>query len=135
MTGGTEAPSPRGRWAYAGVVASLIAAVALIWFDRLEPVLENVRWLWENGGSSRLYVVAVTILFLAILASSVFVISTRIQPLRNARTAGAATILGWLLEWWGTTEGLWSYFTFERPPIWIVFAWPIGSLVIDRAAT
>ena len=135
MTGRAEPSGARARLAYAAAVAGVLAAVAVIWFDRLQPVLRNVRWLWGRGGSSRLYVAAVTILFLAILVVTVHVISSRIQPVRDARIAGAAILVGWLYEWWGTTRGLWTYFTFERPPIWIVFAWPIGSLVIDRAAS
>ena len=114
MTGSAEPPGARARLTYAAVVAGVMAAVAVIWFDRLEPVLGNVRSLWERGGSSRLYVAAVTILFLAILAAAVHVISSRIQPVRDARIAGAAILVGWLFEWWGTTQGLWIYFTAVR---------------------
>jgi len=41
---------------------------------------------------------------------------------------------GLAIETWGTQSGLWSYFTHERPPLWIVPAWPIASLSIDRLA-
>jgi hypothetical protein len=39
---------------------------------------------------------------------------------------------GLVIETWGTTSGLWEYFTGERPPLWIIPAWPIASLAIDR---
>ena len=39
---------------------------------------------------------------------------------------------GLAIETWGTQTRLWSYFTFERPPLWIIPAWPIASLSIDR---
>jgi hypothetical protein len=39
---------------------------------------------------------------------------------------------GLAIESWGTQTGLWSYFTHERPPLWIIPAWPIASLSIDR---
>ncbi len=39
---------------------------------------------------------------------------------------------GLLLESWGTRTHLWTYYTQERPPLWILPAWPIASLAIDR---
>jgi hypothetical protein len=39
---------------------------------------------------------------------------------------------GLVIESWGTQTNLWHYFTTERPPLWIIPAWPIASLCIDR---
>ena len=39
---------------------------------------------------------------------------------------------GMVIESWGTQTELWSYYTSERPPLWIIPAWPIASLSIDR---
>ncbi|MBN1954250.1 MAG: hypothetical protein JW900_04280 [Anaerolineae bacterium] len=39
---------------------------------------------------------------------------------------------GLVIESWGTQTELWTYYTLERPPLWIVPAWPIASLSIDR---
>lgn len=39
---------------------------------------------------------------------------------------------GLAIEGWGTQTELWSYYTNERPPLWIIPAWPIASLSIDR---
>jgi hypothetical protein len=39
---------------------------------------------------------------------------------------------GLAIEGWGTQTNLWFYFTAERPPLWIIPAWPIASLSIDR---
>lgn len=39
---------------------------------------------------------------------------------------------GLVIESWGTQTLLWSYYTLERPPLWIIPAWPIASLAIDR---
>ena len=42
-------------------------------------------------------------------------------------------ILGGLaIETWGTQTGLWFYYTGEQPPLWIIPAWPIASLSVDR---
>lgn len=39
---------------------------------------------------------------------------------------------GLAIEGWGTQTEIWSYYTNERPPLWIIPAWPIASLSIDR---
>jgi hypothetical protein len=39
---------------------------------------------------------------------------------------------GLAIEGWGTQTSLWVYYTNERPPLWIIPAWPIASLAIDR---
>jgi hypothetical protein len=39
---------------------------------------------------------------------------------------------GLTIEAWGTQTLLWTYYTSERPPLWIIPAWPIASLAIDR---
>jgi hypothetical protein len=39
---------------------------------------------------------------------------------------------GLVIESWGTQTEIWTYYTNERPPLWIVPAWPIASLSIDR---
>ncbi|MBI9043143.1 MAG: hypothetical protein JEZ06_01585 [Anaerolineaceae bacterium] len=39
---------------------------------------------------------------------------------------------GLVIESWGTQTEIWTYYTFERPPLWIIPAWPIASLSIDR---
>jgi len=43
-----------------------------------------------------------------------------------------ATIGGLVIEAWGTQTNLWFYYTSERPPLWIIPAWPIATLSIDR---
>jgi len=39
---------------------------------------------------------------------------------------------GLAIEGWGTQTHIWTYYTLERPPLWIIPAWPIASLSIDR---
>ena len=39
---------------------------------------------------------------------------------------------GLMIEAWGTQTNIWTYYTNERPPLWIIPAWPIASLSIDR---
>ena len=39
---------------------------------------------------------------------------------------------GFIIEAWGTLSGLWTYYTFETPPLWIIPAWPIAALSVNR---
>lgn len=39
---------------------------------------------------------------------------------------------GLVIESWGTQTEIWTYYTNERPPLWIIPAWPIAGLTIDR---
>jgi hypothetical protein len=39
---------------------------------------------------------------------------------------------GLVIESWGTQTEIWWYYTAERPPLWIIPAWPIASLSIGR---
>lgn len=51
---------------------------------------------------------------------------------RDAAIVFVGTIGGLVIEAWGTQTNLWFYYTAERPPLWIIPAWPIASLAIDR---
>jgi hypothetical protein len=54
------------------------------------------------------------------------------QPAKDLPLALVAMAGGLTIEWWGTHTGLWVYFTRERPPLWILVAWPVSTLAIDR---
>ena len=59
-------------------------------------------------------------------------LSWRVQPKRDMVLAAVGFAGGFLIEWWGTSTHLWTYFTRETPPLWIVPAWPIAALATDR---
>ena len=50
----------------------------------------------------------------------------------DAWIVGVGLIGGLVIESWGTQTEIWWYYTAERPPMWIIPAWPIASLSIDR---
>lgn len=50
----------------------------------------------------------------------------------DARMVFVGLFGGLVIESWGTQTHLWTYYTLERPPLWIIPAWPIASLAIDR---
>ena len=59
-------------------------------------------------------------------------LTRHVSPRRDLLLVITGLAGGGVIEWWGTTTGLWSYFTLERPPLWILPAWPIAALSIDR---
>lgn len=62
--------------------------------------------------------------------------SVTIMARANLRADGLIIFVGLcgglVIESWGTQTELWTYYTAERPPLWIIPAWPIASLSIDR---
>jgi hypothetical protein len=61
-------------------------------------------------------------------------IAWRFRPLEDGSLIVVAALGGFVIEWWGTNTNLWHYFTRERPPLWIVPAWPVATISIDRMA-
>ena len=125
---------PDARTAYALLVAGSFAAVAL-W--RLDLVLEAGRatlHALERGGPARTRVLGEIALFGAILSAAWLWIPATIRPARDASVAALGLLLGWAAEAWGTRAGIWRYYTGETPPLWIVPAWAVGALLVERAA-
>jgi hypothetical protein len=50
----------------------------------------------------------------------------------DARIVFVGFVGGLVIESWGTQTNLWHYYTTERPPLWIIPAWPIAALATDR---
>lgn len=57
-----------------------------------------------------------------------------VRPRRDLVVLAVGLGGGGFIEWWGTQTQLWHYFTAERPPLWILPAWPVAALSIDRLA-
>lgn len=51
---------------------------------------------------------------------------------RDLPLAGVAFVGGAMIETWGTRSGLWTYFTHECPPLFILPAWPVAALATER---
>jgi hypothetical protein len=51
---------------------------------------------------------------------------------RDLPFTAIALVGGYIIEAWGTRSGLWTYYTFETPPLWIIPAWPIAALSVNR---
>jgi len=103
----------------------VIFLIIYIWWPLAEEYLAYIDW----KGPWWLYIDWLLIgLFLFM--------SVTIVARANLRTDSfivlVATIGGLVIEAWGTQTNLWFYYTSERPPLWIIPAWPIATLSIDR---
>jgi hypothetical protein len=58
----------------------------------------------------------------------------QVDPKRDAKLAIVALFGGALIESWGTRAGLWTYFSHEKPPLFILPAWPAAALATERIA-
>lgn len=99
-----------------GLIAAVCGAVAVNWFYLID-LSAGVDWLLT-----------------VIWAVMVGLLIWRIQLRRDLELLFVGLLGGGVIEWWGTQTSLWVYFTSERPPLWILPAWPIAALAIDRMA-
>jgi hypothetical protein len=71
-----------------------------------------------------------------LLLGNFFMMTLLIMANADLRTDWVIVLIGLVgglvIESWGTQTNLWFYYTSERPPLWIIPAWPIASLSIDR---
>ena len=94
-----------------------LARDALVYFDWSRPLWLQVDWL-----------------LLSIFAAMSLLIMAGADLKADALIILVGLCGGLVIESWGTQTELWTYYTLERPPLWIIPAWPIASLSIDRLA-
>ncbi len=87
-----------------------------------------VTWVWQDVfdfSTSDWFFASIWIAMSAILCF-------RVDATRDVPRALVGLFGGLAIEAWGTATELWKYETHERPPFWIVPAWPVATLAIDR---
>jgi hypothetical protein len=104
-----------------------ILLIVYIWWPRAEEYLSYVDW---NGEWWRY----MDWLLLGIFAFMSITIIGRANLRTDLLIILVGICGGLAIESWGTQTNLWHYYTAERPPLWIIPAWPIASLAIDRIA-
>ncbi len=102
-----------------------IFLIVYIWWPLAEEVLSYVNW---NGAWWR----TMDWLLLGIFAFMSVTIIARANLKTDLLIVFVGVFGGLAIESWGTQTNLWHYYTSERPPLWIIPAWPIASLSIDR---
>jgi hypothetical protein len=108
-----------------GVFFITVILIIYIWWPLAQEYLKYVDW---HGAWWR---------YMDWLLLGVFgFMSMTIISRANLKTDGLIIFVGicggLAIESWGTQTNLWHYYTAERPPLWIIPAWPIASLCIDR---
>ncbi len=122
----------RLRLAYAALVAAAFVGVALWRLDLVLLAARVTARTFARGGATRWKLLGEIVLFCAILAGTWKALPWKPRPARDAAVLLLGLAAGWAAEAWGTRLGLWHYYTGERPPLWIVPAWPLGAALIER---
>jgi hypothetical protein len=102
-----------------------IFLIVYIWWPLAEEYLALVDW----DGAWWLYM---DWLLLGIFLFMSITIVARANIKTDLLIVFVGMFGGLAIEGWGTQTELWHYYTAERPPLWIIPAWPIASLSIDR---
>jgi hypothetical protein len=102
-----------------------IFLIVYIWWPLAEEYLAYVDW----NGAWWLYMD--WLLFGVFLFMSITIVA-RANLKTDVLIVFVGICGGLAIESWGTQTNLWHYYTAERPPLWIIPAWPIASLSIDR---
>jgi hypothetical protein len=103
----------------------VIFLIVYIWWPLAEEVLSYIDW----SGEWWRYM---DWLLLGVFAFMSVTIVARADLKTDALIVFVGICGGLAIESWGTQTNLWHYYTAERPPLWIIPAWPIASLSIDR---
>ena len=115
----------RSSYCLLSVFLATIAVIGVVWWPLLVAELTSIDWdrpLWRQMDwllLGNFVVMSVLIMAGADLKRDLLMIFIGL--------AG-----GLVIEGWGTQTRLWDYYTMERPPLWIIPAWPIASLSINR---
>jgi hypothetical protein len=102
-----------------------IFLIVYIWWPLAKEVLSYVDW---SGAWWR----SLDWLLFGIFGFMSLTIVARADLRTDALIVFVGICGGLAIESWGTQTNLWHYYTAERPPLWIIPAWPIASLSIDR---
>jgi len=102
-----------------------IFLIGNIWWPLAEEYLSYIDW----DGAWWMYI---DWLLIGIFAVMSLLIMTKADLRADSTIIFVGLIGGLVIESWGTQTEIWTYYTTERPPLWIIPAWPIASLSIDR---
>lgn len=107
----------------------LLFVISVVWWPLVEANLAIIDW------NEPLYLEIIRKMDWLLLFDFVvmtLLIMARADLKSDVLIVFVGLVGGLVIESWGTQTELWTYFTNERPPLWIIPAWPIASLAIDR---
>ncbi len=108
-----------------GTLLLVILLVIYLWWPLAEAYLSQADW-------SGKWWLKIDWLLLGDFTVMTLLIMAGTDLRRDAPILLVGTLGGLVIESWGTQTSLWTYYTFERPPLWIIPAWPVATLAIDR---
>jgi hypothetical protein len=115
----------RTSYALFSLFVLLVTVVCYVWWPLLLDYAAyydpRYPWWWQ-----------VDWLLLAIWGSMTLILMANADLRRDSWIVLVGLAGGMVIEAWGTQTELWVYYTAERPPLWIIPAWPIASLTIER---
>jgi hypothetical protein len=104
---------------------AVIALIIIVWWPLAEDYLGSINPDYPFWAQVDWLLIGVFLVMSLLIMSG--------ADLRvDAWIVFVATLGGLTIEAWGTQTLLWTYYTSERPPLWIIPAWPIATLAIDR---
>lgn len=118
----------RASYVVLGFLMLTVFLIIYIWWPLAQMVLSYIDW----QGDWWLYM---DWLLVGIFIFMSLVIMAGADLRRDILIIFVGAVGGLVIEGWGTQTYLWWYFTAQRPPLWIIPAWPIASLTIDRMVT
>lgn len=107
------------------VFALTLFVLGYVWWPLAEEYLNQVNWQGR-------WWLQLDWLLIGIFLFMSFMLMAGANLRRDATIIFVGFIGGLVIESWGTQTEIWTYYTAERPPLWIIPAWPIASLTIDR---
>jgi len=108
----------------AGILLTMMLVI-YFWWPLAAALIRRIDW---NGQ----WWLQLDWLLIGIFTFMSLTIVTSANLKRDALLIFVGLCGGLVIEAWGTQTNLWHYYTAERPPLWIIPAWPIANLSIDR---
>jgi len=115
----------RSSYTLMSVFALTLFLLGYVWWPLAEEYLSYIPWDGEWWRYMDWLLIGI-FLFMS------FMIMAHANLKQDAKIVLIGFIGGLVIESWGTQTNIWHYYTNERPPLWIIPAWPIASLTIDR---
>ncbi len=115
----------RSSFTLISAFALLLLLLGYVWWPLAAEYLAYIDW---DGAWWRY----IDWLLIAIFLFMSLMIMAHANLKVDANIIFVGLIGGLAIESWGTQTEIWTYYTDERPPLWIIPAWPIAALTTDR---
>lgn len=119
---------------YLTLMILVFAGLVLLRTDLVTGAWNATLASLSAGWGPGLKVIFEIVLFAYILFLTARALSLAAAPAKDCLIVLMVSCSGYLAETWGTHSGLWTYYTGEKPPLWIIPAWSMGALVVKNIA-